>query len=100
MKPQGLGQVPEGQDRVTGRESPCRTNPLIHKNLNIAVKKIQLDLGSRKNSLSEETLKELIKDDDRNNPIFSSINVIYEENNNLDISQLELESEQLMQSIA
>ena len=50
--------------------------------------------------MSEETLKDLIKDDDRNNPIFSSINVIYEENNNLDISQLELESEQLMQSIA
>ena len=36
---------------------------------------------------------------DSNNQIFSSIKVIYEEEDNLDISQLELESNRLMESI-
>ena len=72
-----------GHDKALSKSYLGRTNGLVHKNLNIAVKKITLDPVS---SIHEETLKDLINEDDRNNPMFSSINVIYEENNNLDIS--------------
>lgn len=63
------------------------------------MKKVQLDKKC-KNYVGNTSLKESICDNDRTNPLFSSINVIYEENKNLDISQLELESDRLMESIA
>lgn len=37
---------------------------------------------------------------DRNNPVFSSVNIIYEENScDLNISQLEFESDMLIESL-